>query len=170
MATGANTTFSVLGADVVVTGNIASTVDIHIDGRIEGDLKCANLVQGEASEIKGSVVAETARLSGMIDGSIEAKELIIERTARITGDVVYQNVTIASGGKVEGKFSHRRNAGESARAQIEQAQGRSTAGITNGATPPASPASPAHAPKAPLELVPENKLDVKPTPQAAQAR
>src|SRR3546814_7527349 len=50
MATGAHhTTFSILGSDVVVTGNIAASVDLHIDGKIEGDLKCANLVQGEGS-------------------------------------------------------------------------------------------------------------------------
>ena len=58
MATGArHTTFSILGSDVVVTGNVAASVDLHVDGKIDGDLKCANLVQGEASEIKGAVVA-----------------------------------------------------------------------------------------------------------------
>src|SRR3546814_10059878 len=57
MATGAHhTTFSILGSDVVVTGNIAASVDLHIDGKIEGDLKCANLVQGEGSEIKGAEI------------------------------------------------------------------------------------------------------------------
>lgn len=121
-AVGTNSTFSVLGADVVVTGNIASTVDIHIDGRVEGDLRCANVVQGEGSEIKGSVFAETARLSGTVDGSIEARDLTIERTARITGDVHYQNLTIHNGGKVEGKFSYKRNAGEPPRQQQAPAQ------------------------------------------------
>jgi cytoskeletal protein CcmA (bactofilin family) len=106
------TTFSVLGADVVVTGNISSTVDLHIDGNVEGDLKCANFVQGEGSAIKGAIIAETARIAGTVEGSIEARDLVIQRSARITGDVVYQNLTIENGGKVEGKFSHRRNAGE----------------------------------------------------------
>lgn len=109
---GNNTTFSVLGADVVVTGNIASTVDLHIDGNVEGDLKCANFVQGEGSAIKGAIVAETARIAGTVEGSIEARDLVIQRSARITGDVVYQNLTVENGGKVEGKFSHKRNAGE----------------------------------------------------------
>src|SRR3546814_16618015 len=64
MATGArHTTFSILGSDVVVTGNVAASVDLHVDGKIEGDLKCANLVQGEASEIKGAVTAETAKIA-----------------------------------------------------------------------------------------------------------
>ncbi len=110
-----NNTFSVLGSDVTVTGNIASTVDLHVDGNVDGDLKCANFVQGEGSAIKGAIVAETARVAGTVDGSIEARDLVILRTARITGDVVYQNLTVENGGKVEGKFSHARNAGEPAR-------------------------------------------------------
>lgn len=110
MATGArHTTFSILGSDVVVTGNVAASVDLHVDGKIEGDLKCANLVQGEASEIKGAVVADTAKLAGLLDGSIEAKTLIIHASARVTGDVIYETITIENGGKVDGKLSHRRH-------------------------------------------------------------
>ena len=109
MATGArHTTFSVLGSDVVITGNVSASVDLHVDGKIDGDLKCANLVQGEASEIKGAVVADTAKIAGLLDGSIEAKTLIVHATARITGDVTYETITIENGGKVEGKLSHRR--------------------------------------------------------------
>jgi len=109
MATGArHTTFSILGADVVVTGNVSASVDLHIDGKVQGDLKCANLVQGEASEIKGSVFADTAKLAGTIDGSIEAKTLTIHASARITGDVTYESVTIEQGAHVDGKLTHRR--------------------------------------------------------------
>lgn len=109
MATGSrHTTFSILGADVVVTGNVSASVDLHIDGKVQGDLKCANLVQGEASEIKGSVIADTAKLAGAIDGSIEAKTLVIHASARITGDVTYESVTIEQGAHVDGKLTHRR--------------------------------------------------------------
>ena len=109
MATGArHTTFSILGADVVVTGNIAATVDLHIDGRIDGDLACANLVQGQDSVIRGAIVAESARLSGTVEGSIVAKDLTLHASARITGDVTYENLTIEQGSQVEGRFSHRR--------------------------------------------------------------
>lgn len=109
MTSGArHATFSILGSDVVVTGNISASVDLHIDGKIEGDLKCANLVQGESSEIKGAVIAETAKLAGLVDGSIEAKTLVIHASARITGDVTYENVTIEQGAHVDGKLTHRR--------------------------------------------------------------
>jgi cytoskeletal protein CcmA (bactofilin family) len=109
MATGArHTTFSIIGADVVIVGNVSATVDIHIDGRVEGDLACANLVQGQESLIKGAIVAETAKLSGTVEGSIVARDLIIQASARITGDVTYENLTIEQGSQVDGRFTHRR--------------------------------------------------------------
>lgn len=107
-ATGArNTPFSIIGSDVVVTGNITASVDLHIDGKVEGDIGCATLVQGAESEIRGSITAETARLAGLVDGAVTARDLFIERTARIMGDIAYDNITIEQGGQVVGRFSHR---------------------------------------------------------------
>lgn len=109
-----NSTFSVIGADVVITGNISAKVDLHIDGRVEGDISCASLVQGEASTILGAVVAETARISGTISGSVDARDLVITASAQVTGDVSYETITIEQGGHVDGQFRHRSKASHSA--------------------------------------------------------
>ena len=104
MANG-NSTFSVIGSDVTITGDISATVDLHIDGKVEGDIKCASLVQGDASRISGAVVADSARLSGTVEGSITAKELVILKTAKIHGDVHYDALTIEQGAQVDGRFA-----------------------------------------------------------------
>lgn len=103
--------FSVIASDLEITGNLHAKADLHIDGKVQGDVTCGSLIQGEGSMIAGKVTAKSARLSGQVDGSIEAAELIIEASARINGDVVYENLTIAPGGKVEGKFKHKSSAG-----------------------------------------------------------
>ena len=100
-----NSTFSVIGSDVSITGDISASVDLHIDGKVDGDIKCASLVQGEASEIKGGVTADTARMSGKVVGSITAKELVILKTAKIEGDVHYDALTIEQGAQVDGRFA-----------------------------------------------------------------
>lgn len=100
-------TFSVLGADVVIKGDIAASADLHIDGRVEGDIACASLVQGQSSEVVGAIRAETARLAGTVRGSITASELVILKTARIEGDVHYDALTIEQGAEVDGRFAHR---------------------------------------------------------------
>lgn len=105
-ATGArNTPFSLIGGDVVVTGNISATVDLHIDGRVEGDVSCATLVQGTESIIKGNVTARVARIAGTIEGAVGADELIVERSARIVGDCSYGSLKIDVGATVEGRFN-----------------------------------------------------------------
>ena len=103
MASGS--TFSVIGADVVIKGDIAASADLHVDGTIEGDIKCASLVQGESSAIHGGVVAESARLAGRVTGSITARELVILKSAVIEGDVHYDALTIEQGAQVDGRFA-----------------------------------------------------------------
>lgn len=104
-------TFSIIASDVEIVGNVTARVDLHIDGKVQGDVSCGNLVQGEGSIIAGKVIAESAKLSGHVEGSIEANDLVIESTARIMGDVVYSNLTIAPGGQIDGKFRHKSSGG-----------------------------------------------------------
>lgn len=106
-ARGGSATFSVLGADLAITGDIQASADLHVDGTVAGDIVCAALVQGESSTITGGVTAETARLAGRITGSITVRELVILRTARIDGDVHYDALTIEQGAVVEGRFARR---------------------------------------------------------------
>jgi cytoskeletal protein CcmA (bactofilin family) len=98
--------FSVLGPDVTVTGNVAATADLHVDGRIDGDVNCGSLVQGTESRINGCVKADVARLAGSIEGSVSVRQLTIERAARITGDVEYETIAIENGASIDGRLKH----------------------------------------------------------------
>ena len=99
-------TFSVLGSDVKVTGDIEANVDLHVDGTVEGDITCKSLVQGEESTVTGAIEAETARIAGTVKGTISARELVVLKTARIEGDVHYDALTVEQGAHIEGRFSH----------------------------------------------------------------
>lgn len=96
--------FSVIGADVVISGSIKASAELHVEGRIEGDVDCAGLIQGAESHIVGGVTAETARIAGAIEGAVRVRQLTVERTARITGDVEYENITIENGGHIDGRM------------------------------------------------------------------
>ena len=98
--------FSVIGPDVTLTGNVAATADIHIDGRVEGDVHCGALVQGAESRIVGTVNAEEARLAGAIEGTVRVTRLTVERSARITGDVEYETIAIENGAHIDGRLKH----------------------------------------------------------------
>lgn len=98
-------TFSVIGADVVIRGNIEASADLHVDGTVEGDIACASLVQGQGSLIQGAITAESARLAGTVKGTVIARELVILKSARIEGDVQYDALTIEHGATVDGRFA-----------------------------------------------------------------
>ena len=98
---------SVIGADITITGNIEASVDLHIEGRVQGDVRCATLILGESSSVNGKIFADRVRVSGAVDGAIETKDLAIEATARVTGDITYDRLRVANGGMVEGQMKRK---------------------------------------------------------------
>jgi cytoskeletal protein CcmA (bactofilin family) len=103
---------SIIGGGITVTGNIEASVDLDLQGKVHGDVKCATLILGEGAEIKGSVHAERVRASGLIEGAVETGDLAVEATARLNGDVTYSRIKIANGGIVDGKLIYRPAAAE----------------------------------------------------------
>ena len=146
--------FSFIGPEVSVTGDIHSAGRIHIDGKVVGDIRCEILTQGESGVVHGNITAGEARLAGLIDGAVEAGALRLEASARVTGDVLYEALGIATGAQVEGRFKRRRGDNDGAvhaRAEAEAAKpSRGSRGRT--AAPAAAPAPLAAA--APLFEVP----------------
>ncbi|MGK6356078.1 bactofilin family protein [Sphingomonas sp. DT-207] len=98
--------FSVLGPEVAVTGNVATPADLHIEGRVDGDVTGGNVTQGKDSLICGNLTADTARLAGRIEGMVRVRTLTIENSARIVGDVEYESITIETGGSIDGRMKH----------------------------------------------------------------
>ena len=98
---------SVIGTDILVKGDIEAEVDLHIEGRVQGDVRCATLILGERSSVTGNIFAERVRVSGMVEGGIETTDLAIEATARVKGDVTYSRLRIANGGIIQGSMTHK---------------------------------------------------------------
>jgi cytoskeletal protein CcmA (bactofilin family) len=94
---------SFIGSDVTITGNIGGEGALHIDGRVDGDVGCASVTLGQGGTIHGNVRADEARIAGTIEGTVAAKSLVIDATARISGDLSYDAVSIETGAVVEGR-------------------------------------------------------------------
>lgn len=119
-------TFSVIGPDVTITGDIEASVDLHVDGAVKGNIACASLVQGEGSRIEGEIKAESARLSGEVHGTVEVRDLIVLKSARLNGDVGYDTLTIEQGAAVDGRFAPLR-----AKTAAQPANGKAAASATS---------------------------------------
>ena len=96
-------TFSYIGSEVTVTGDIATESELHLDGKVIGDVSCGALTQGQSGEVRGNIKAVEARLAGLVDGAVEAGTLTLEASARVTGDILYESLSVAAGAEVDGR-------------------------------------------------------------------
>jgi len=132
--TGKGATYSFIGPEVVVTGDIATPGQLHVDGKVNGDVRCGTLSQGDGGEIHGNILADEARLAGLIDGAVSAGSLLLEPSARVTGDVLYETLTVSTGAQVDGRFKRRTGA-------VDGSSGARTAALaTSGSARPDTPA------------------------------
>lgn len=106
-AKGAPSGLSFIGPEVTVSGDVSTAAQLHVDGRVDGDVRCGVLCQGKSGTITGNIAAGQARLAGLVDGTVNAETVVLEETARVTGDVTYETISIAAGAQVEGRLSRR---------------------------------------------------------------
>ena len=101
------TGLSFIGPEVTVSGSLATTAQVQIDGRIDGDLRCETLSMGESGVVAGDIHADEARIAGLVEGKVSARIVTIEATGRIAGDVTYETISIAAGAQIDGRFARR---------------------------------------------------------------
>lgn len=97
---------SIIGANVRIKGDLSTAGEIQLDGVVKGDVSAASIIMGEQGALEGTIVAEKVVVRGQVKGSIRGRSVIMERTARVTGDVFHSTLSIESGAIIEGTFSH----------------------------------------------------------------
>lgn len=97
---------SIIGSTCNIAGNVVGQGELQIDGRIEGNVQCDSLVVGDSGMITGEICADTVLVLGTVTGQIKARTIELASTARIFGDVVYDNLAVATGALVESRFHH----------------------------------------------------------------
>jgi len=98
---------SVIGNGITIIGEVQCTTDLQVEGRVNGDIRCATLFLNVGGTISGTIRADRVRVSGTVEGNIEAGDLAIEPTARVTGDILYSRLKVATGGIMEGALKRR---------------------------------------------------------------
>lgn len=55
----------------------------------------------------GNIESEVANIHGTVNGEIRARSVIMSSTARVTGDVIHEELTIDAGAYIEGQMMRR---------------------------------------------------------------
>jgi cytoskeletal protein CcmA (bactofilin family) len=53
--------------------------------------------------MRGTITAETARICGTVQGEIKAATVALEKTAKVTGNIIHQTLSIEAGARFEGQ-------------------------------------------------------------------
>jgi cytoskeletal protein CcmA (bactofilin family) len=102
---GARNGATIIGADVVLKGNLKSAGDVIIAGVFEGDIACDGRVTIAAgATLVGSVGATEVVLGGKVQGnSVATKALTLLSTAEVRGDVTTPQIVIEPGATFVGR-------------------------------------------------------------------
>jgi cytoskeletal protein CcmA (bactofilin family) len=93
---------SIISADLRINGDLICSGDVQVDGWVEGDIQSRNIVIGEGATVHGALQAETVRICGLVKGEIKADSVVLEKTAKVTGDVLHKSLAIEEGAQLEG--------------------------------------------------------------------
>lgn len=80
--------------------------ELHIDGRIEGDIRCRVLIVGVNAQISGAIQADVAKVHGSINGHLCARSVFLASPAKVTGDITHERLEIEPGAFLEGHCRH----------------------------------------------------------------
>ncbi|WP_374382911.1 polymer-forming cytoskeletal protein [Dongia sp.] len=93
---------SIISADLRITGDLVCSGDVQIDGWVEGDIQSRNITIGEGATVQGGLQAESVRICGLVNGEVRADMVVLEKTARVTGDILHKSLAIEQGAYLEG--------------------------------------------------------------------
>lgn len=95
---------SIIGQDMVLTGDLVFNSKIQIDGKINGNLSGDTLILSATGKIEGDIEAKSITCYGKIDGNIEVGVLFLKKNGVINGRVETSDLSVESGGILNGEI------------------------------------------------------------------
>ena len=76
---------------------------LRIDGTIEANLHCAELIIGEQAVVVGSIAANKVAVSGRVSGAIFGDNVVLHSKAHVEGDISSCSLAIEQGATFDGR-------------------------------------------------------------------
>jgi cytoskeletal protein CcmA (bactofilin family) len=100
-ARGEPTPVSCIGSGMSIVGNVECSGSAQVFGRIEGELRAADLVIGEGAHVEGSIIAQEVTVSGSVKGTIRAVRVTLQG-GTVEGDIFNRSLSIDENSVFEG--------------------------------------------------------------------
>ena len=102
---------SLIGAGMVVNGDVTFSGGLRIDGQVRGNVVAANgepctLVVSERAKVEGEVRVSHLVLNGTVNGPLVAIDYLeLQPKARVVGDVTYKTLEMHLGAVIRGRLN-----------------------------------------------------------------
>lgn len=103
---------TLIGANTRIDGNVTFSGGLRVDGEVKGNIGCEDgqrgtLVISEKASVEGEINVGHVVINGTVIGPVCASEsLELLSSARVTGDVEYQQIEIQQGAVIQGRLVH----------------------------------------------------------------
>jgi cytoskeletal protein CcmA (bactofilin family) len=85
-----------------VKGDLETDGELQIDGLIVGNVSCGHLVIGKDGAVRGDIKADEVVVRGKTEGVIRARRVMLQESARVTGDIFYERMSMEEGAQFVG--------------------------------------------------------------------
>lgn len=94
----------VVGKSISVTGDISACETLIVQGTVEANVADAITIEvADGGLFKGDAEVDHAYIAGTFDGTLRARlTLEVAESGHVKGNIHYNNISIASGGRVQG--------------------------------------------------------------------
>ena len=132
---------TLLGKSATLNGDLEFSGGLHLDGRVNGNVR-SNAEDGgalsvsESGFIEGTVEVTNIVMNGTVNGDMHARErLVLGGKARVNGNVHYGVIEMAPGAVITGKLIPLTDNKGSGRADVAQAEATESADPQSHADP-----------------------------------
>jgi cytoskeletal protein CcmA (bactofilin family) len=95
---------TVIGKDTLVKGELTSSTDMLIEGRVEGQIQGAKrVIVGESGDVQARIDAQVVTIRGTVRGDCQgSKKVEITSTGKVFGNIASRAIVVAEGATFRG--------------------------------------------------------------------
>ncbi len=97
---------SIIGNDLAIMGErivIITKGALQIDGEVQADLHCAEVIIGEAGKVTGTIWADVVEVRGQVFGTIKGTRVQLMGKSMVEGDIHHQSLSVIEGASFDGR-------------------------------------------------------------------
>ena len=97
---------SIINEWLTMRGDLESTGDILVRGKIHGNILCKQLIIDAEAAIEGGIEADEVIVRGATRGTIKAKRIRVEKSANIDSEIIHESFSAEEGARIRGSLRH----------------------------------------------------------------